>query len=84
MYRLVLIAALATPIAGLALTVDDTATSDVDVFEIRVASDDLSDCRETLAMLEQRPVVSDDGTWLPRFFVSEDLPESVCVVDASA
>ncbi|MDX1785961.1 MAG: hypothetical protein R3210_07505 [Roseovarius sp.] len=79
MSRLALIAALCAPIAGLALTVDDAASN---TFEIRVPATELAECRATLAELDERPVVTDDGTWLPGFLVNDDLPDTVCVIDA--
>lgn len=82
MSRLVLAAALCAPIAGLALTLDDAERIRDTVVEIRVPAADLAECRATLRDLRARPVVADDGTWIPEIFVENDLPRSVCVAEA--
>ena len=82
MKRFALITVLFLPLAGLAVASDETGSSVFDTIEIRVAAHDLQTCRDTLAALEKRDIVADDGTWVPRIFLNNDLPKSICVVDA--
>lgn len=82
MSRLVLVAALFAPIAGLAVTLDIGTGQSATVTEIRVPQARLQACRETLRALEARPVVTDGGTVLPGFLTDDDLPATVCVADA--
>lgn len=81
MSRLVLVAALCAPIAGLAVTLDQPDSDVPVVTEIRVSADELQECRATLKELEQRPVVTDGGTLVPDFLANEELPRTVCVLD---
>ncbi|MFX0543193.1 hypothetical protein ACEWPM_015885 [Roseovarius sp. S4756] len=82
MKRFALIAALCVPVAGLATTFDGGNDTVVNTVEIRVSQSELADCQETLRELRQRPVVTDDGFKLPAFMRSDDLPRTVCVVEA--
>ncbi len=84
MKRFVIIAALCAPVAGLATTFDATDVPQADVFQIKVVQDELAECEATLRDLRQMPVVTDSGWALPSFMQDENLPVSVCVVDASA
>lgn len=81
MPRPALIVALIVPVAGFAVS-RDTATADRgDAIEIRVPAQELQACRATLGALDEGPVVSDDGTFIPGFLVDDDLPRTVCVMD---
>ncbi|SEK54255.1 hypothetical protein SAMN05421666_1053 [Roseovarius nanhaiticus] len=82
MKRFILIAALCLPVAGLATTFDGTDEEVLDIVEIRVAEKDMAKCEQTLRTLRQKPVVTDSGFQLPNFMRNDDLPTSVCVVDA--
>ncbi|PVA10254.1 hypothetical protein DC366_08375 [Pelagivirga sediminicola] len=82
MKRFIVIAALCVPVAGLATAFDGAASDTNDVVRITVSQDDLAECEATLRELRQRPVVTDSGWALPSFMVDDDLPRSVCVVDA--
>ncbi|WP_324753712.1 hypothetical protein [Roseovarius sp. Pro17] len=81
MKRFIVIAALCVPVAGLATTFDNTAES-TQTFEIRVSEEQLAKCQQTLRELRQTPVVTDGGWTLPSFMKDDDLPRSVCVVEA--
>ncbi|WP_113911969.1 hypothetical protein [Roseovarius dicentrarchi] len=82
MKRFIIIAALCVPVAGLATTFETSDAEQANVFEIKVSQDKLPECEETLRDLRQKPVVTDSGWALPSFMVSDDLPRTVCVVDA--
>ncbi|MCQ0092088.1 hypothetical protein [Roseovarius sp. M141] len=82
MKRLIIIAALSAPVAGLATTFDIVDTGQAEVFQIEVAQDELAECEATLRELRQKPVVTDGGLALPSFMRDDDLPRSVCVVGA--
>lgn len=82
MKRRLALVALCLPLAGLAIASDDAGTGEVPVLEIRVSQADLAECRQTLARLDDRAVYDDDGTWVPSFFVRDDLPDTVCVAEA--
>lgn len=82
MNRVILATALCAPIAGLAVTLDPIGEESVTVTEIRVPASELRECRETLAALDDRPVVTDGGTVLPDFLADDGVPETVCVAEA--
>lgn len=82
MKRSILIAALCVPVAGLAATFDLQGESSAQVFEIEVSQDELAQCQKTLSELRERPVVTDNGWYVPSFMRQDDLPETVCVVSA--
>lgn len=82
MKRFILIAALCVPVAGLATTFDLPGQSSSQVFEIQVSQGELAQCQKTLSELRERPVVTDNGWYVPSFMRQDDLPETVCVVSA--
>jgi hypothetical protein len=82
MIRLVLATALCAPIAGLAVTLDAGNDDSGTITEIRVPADRLAECRATLEALEAQPVFTDNGTFVPGFLAEDDLPRTVCVLDA--
>ncbi|MFX0544870.1 hypothetical protein ACEWPL_004930 [Roseovarius sp. S1116L3] len=82
MKRFVLIAALCVPVAGLATTFDGGSDAVLNTVEIRVSASELANCEETLRELRQRPIITDDGFKLPSFMRNDDLPRTVCVVEA--
>jgi len=82
MKRFTLIAALLVPAAALATTFDGRADRQRNVTEIVVSQGELEECQETLRELRQRPVVTDNGFPLPSFMRRDDLPRTVCVVNA--
>ncbi len=82
MKRFVLIAALCVPVAGLATTFDGGTGLVPNITEIRVSEGDLAKCQRTLRELSQKPTVTDHGFKLPDFMRSDDLPRTVCVVEA--
>jgi hypothetical protein len=82
MKRLTIIAILCASIAGIAMAFDSTSAVHPELFPIRVSQDGLAECEATLRELRQKPVVTDSGWMLPSFMVDDDLPRTVCVVDA--
>ena len=82
MKRFIFIAALCVPVGSLATTLDGNGELTSNTVEIRVAASELAECEKTLRELRQRPVVTDDGFKLPAFMRDDDLPSSVCVVEA--
>ncbi len=82
MKRFAMIAALCVPVAGLATTFDTAPAERIETFQIKVSPDELADCEQTLRELRQKPVVTDRGWTLPTFMVDDDLPRTVCVVEA--
>lgn len=82
MKRFIIIAALCAPVAGLATSFNSGQSTRSETFEIRVSQDELADCKATLRELRQRPVVTDSGWVLPSFMQDDDLPRTVCVVEA--
>lgn len=82
MKRFILIAALCVPVAGLATTIDLSGESSAQIFEIQVSQDELAQCQKTLGELRERPVVTDNGWYVPSFMRQDDLPETVCVESA--
>jgi hypothetical protein len=82
MKRLTIITILCASIAGVAMAFDLSSTEQPEIFPIRVSQDSLAECEATLRELRQRPVVTDSGWMLPSFMVDDDLPRTVCVIDA--
>ncbi|QIE45179.1 hypothetical protein G5B38_06350 [Pseudohalocynthiibacter aestuariivivens] len=82
MSRFAAILMLCLPLAGWAIADDETGMFEPNIIEIRVAADELAECRQTLSQLEERAVYTDDGTWVPDLFGMADDAETVCVIDA--